>query len=587
MAFQYLFAGTKRYPFRQGSLFLGTDPATGDEIGIQTERHAITTAGARSGKGVALIIPNLLRWPESALIIDPKGEAAEATAERRKAMGIDSHVIDPFGAAAVPDSLRASFNPVAALDPNSLTIKEDIEAISDGIVMRSDPSASHWDDGAAAIISGLIAYTLLRLEPASQNLVEVRAILRNRDRFAEVVEEMGNLQGCAGLCEAGASAAYAKEGGYFVSNAEKNTRWLDSEGIKKALQISTFSLSDLKLGKASVYLVLPANYLGQHGRFLRLFVRCAIEEMARRTPSGALKGTSCLFILDEFYSLGYIDEIAKAAGLMPGYGVHLWPFLQDLGQLTSLYGREGAGTFFGNSDAHIFFGSTDPETLDFISARVGQVMTGDIPTPPTKQQMKMGFWDSLRFDQKPYGQTFDEQQKLEAHNIAEENRMREYQKEASALGRPRLSPDQVRDLIAKRDGDTVARSMVVFAKGSDVLNLNLAPYFLSSYSPPVVKTKEQKEQETAEMLGAVKRNQTARRALVARYRALLEHFNHSPTVTICRRCLSIIPYEPPRFSLRKRRGFIDCSSCGVQADIHHWDGQTYRPMSNLSKVWQD
>lgn len=241
---------------------------------------------------------------------------------------------------------------------------------------------------------------------------------------------MQNLEGCAGLCQSGFSAFTAKEGEYFISNAEKNTRWLDSEGMKNALVNSSFALSDLKNGNASIYLVLPANYLGQHGRFLRLFVRCAIEEMARRTSSGDLRGKQCLFLLDEFFSLGYIDEIAKAAGLMRGYGLQLWPVLQDLGQLQTLYGREGADTFFGNADIHTFFGNTDQTTLEYISRAIGN-------------RYESGMMDA----------------------------------DKEFVGKPLMSPREIRAHVAKRQGDIVARRMIAFTQGDDILSVRLKPYF--------------------------------------------------------------------------------------------------------------
>ena len=83
------------------------------------------------------------------------------------------------------------------------------------------------------------------------------------------------------------------------------------------------SIADLKDKDTTVFLVLPANYLGQHGRFLRLFVRAGIEAMAKETETGELRDKQCLFMLDEFFSLGRIDEIAKASGLMRGYGLQL------------------------------------------------------------------------------------------------------------------------------------------------------------------------------------------------------------------------------------------------------------------------
>lgn len=53
-------------------LLLGT--LDGKLIGLEDGRHMITVAGSRSGKGVSMIIPNLLFYQGSMLVIDPKGE---------------------------------------------------------------------------------------------------------------------------------------------------------------------------------------------------------------------------------------------------------------------------------------------------------------------------------------------------------------------------------------------------------------------------------------------------------------------------------------------------------------------------------
>jgi type IV secretion system protein VirD4 len=65
----------------QGGLLLGRR----DErlIGWKDDRHVMTIAGSRAGKGVSLIVPNLLLYEGSALVFDPKGENAKITAGRR------------------------------------------------------------------------------------------------------------------------------------------------------------------------------------------------------------------------------------------------------------------------------------------------------------------------------------------------------------------------------------------------------------------------------------------------------------------------------------------------------------------------
>ena len=45
-----------------------------------------------------------------------------------------------------------------------------------------------------------------------------------------------------------------------------------------------------------------------------------------------------LFLLDEFAALGRLEAVERAMGLMAGYGLQLWPILQDMSQLKDLYG---------------------------------------------------------------------------------------------------------------------------------------------------------------------------------------------------------------------------------------------------------
>lgn len=63
--------------------------------------------------------------------------------------------------------------------------------------------------------------------------------------------------------------------------------------------------------------------------------------------------------------------------LMAGYGMILWPFLQDLSQLRAEYG-DAAQTFFANAGAVQFFGVNDLETAKHISETLGQETRVDL-----------------------------------------------------------------------------------------------------------------------------------------------------------------------------------------------------------------
>jgi len=471
-----MFTNDNARPYQSGDLFLGLDE-NNREIGISTDRHAICIAGSRSGKGAGLIIPNLKRWPA-------KGENAELTYQDREAMGQAVHVLDPFSSADIPDRIRAQFNPLAFVDLASNRARADISDIANGLIVVTDPKHLEWVNGARALLAGIIAYVIADAPPYQRNFTEVRALLMQPTSLPAEGEEPQGLWADAHIMaqdtrvgglirNAGITLITAMESEKgmekdFLGLARRATEWLDDESIAACLSDSTFQMSDLKTGNASIYLVLPSDgtFLETYGAFLRLFVKTALNAMGAQQ-----RGKRCLFILDEFYSLGKLEELVDATGRMPSYGVHLWPFMQNLTQLYERYGRDGAETFFGNADAHIFFGNTDGTTLDYVSKRIGNFLPNEIVSAPPVTRA---------FD--PWREKEDqgyepEQFRRERLAKKQENEQREYQHKMGLAGTPRFPPDQIRGMVAKMDKDSVARSMIVLGKGREIFNLHLAPYF--------------------------------------------------------------------------------------------------------------
>ena len=457
-------ADPQGYPYRAGGLFLGLD-AKGREIGVSTDRHAITIAGSRAGKGACLLIPNALRWPHNLLVVDPKGEVAAASWEAREALRQSVHVLDPFKVADVPDRLRASLNPLAAIDPHSLTAREDIQVIADGLVKRSDPKHEEWYAGAVGLLAGLMAYAVETAPHELRSFAGVRALLLqpSQDLYATAQQMLG-CTAFGGLArEAGVMLMTACESEKamekdFLGTARRATSWMDSPTVADVLASSSFNLSDLKSGAVSVFLVLPPQYLDTHGAFLRLFVRAAMSGMMQ---DGAKVNRRCLFLLDEFAALGRLDVVAKGMGLMAGYGLHLWPFLQDLGQLRDLYRENVAETFFGNADVATFFGNSDQLTLEYISRRIGNITAGELDMFPP-------------LSPKPIPDNPNLNAALAADHA---DAMTEYHRLARVVGEPRVAPSKLARILAKGVGDTVARSMIAFTKGGDILHILPAPYF--------------------------------------------------------------------------------------------------------------
>jgi len=561
----FRFTDPARYRYRKGCFFLGLDD-DGNETGVMLERHAVMIGGARSGKGAAVLIPNARRWHGTVLGIDPKGENVEKTYRDRQAMGQAVYALDPYHAANIPPELRAAFNPLAAVDPTSRSARSQVQAIGNGLIAAYDEKHGEWTNTAREILAGICGYVIAAYAPEHRTFRTVRALLNQPDQLTDangepILDANGEPQGlyitaqrmldCIAFGGIVRSAANQIMRGITseksvekdaISQAQRHTSWLDDEPIAETLDRSTFSLSDLKTGKASVFLVIPPEHLKTSSAYLRLFVQCAIAAMA----AGGQKGSPCLFLLDEFFALGKLDDVETAIGLLPSYGVHLVPFLQNLGQLYKLYGSEGATTFLTNADASIFFGNAgDQMALEYVSRRIGPLTPDEITESPPepepfvplpqpfpvpfrpKSQPQTTSWGSspeasgfVRADETNAMREWqDENTAAEAaHRAREEAKMREWatanakaQEEHNArqrarqavydhhmrqVNQPRLTPSEIEKLTGKPDGAQVASSMIVFAKAGDVLNLQLAPYF-RTFIPPASRSTTARAEATA------------------------------------------------------------------------------------------
>lgn len=339
-------------------------------VGLEDSRHMMTIAGSRAGKGTSVIIPNLLLWKGSAVVIDPKGTNAAVTARRRIQMGQQVFVIDPF---SITNTEKASFNPLASLDPNSDHIREQISMITEALVVPDENQRErHWDDGAKTVIAGLIAHLLSSPKYENPSLPMLRDLISmDSNDQAELWAEMSMNEGAGRLAK---DAAYrvirgigTNEISSILSNADKHTEWLSSPAMTKTLSTSSFNFAQMKDSATTIYLVIPPHYLETHNRFLRLFVNLAISQMG----IGGRAKVPVLLMMDEFLALGKMNEVEKAFGLMAGYNLTMWPFVQDMGRLKNLYGAS-VNAFIANSRAIQVFGVADKETKEFISEFMGE-----------------------------------------------------------------------------------------------------------------------------------------------------------------------------------------------------------------------
>lgn len=335
------------------------------------DRHLLMVAPARSGKGTTMIVPNLLTYPGSAIVVDPKGENAMITSEQRAALGQAIHIVDPWGIAALPGQRPARFNPLDWLEIGDIDITENAMLLADALAVKEGDHDPFWSEEAKALLQGIILYVATDEDERGQrHLGRVRdLLLLDGEDMPTLFQRMAQSENrVVASCGARCLQKEDKLLANVVASAQAQTHFLDSPRIRESLSASDFKFEDLKTTAMTVYLVLPADRLVAFSRWLRLLIQQAITVNARNialTPERPV-----LFLLDEMAALGRLAMVEQAYGLMAGFGIQIWGIVQDFSQLKRIYG-EGWQTFVSNSGVLQYFGSRDQITAEYFSSLCG------------------------------------------------------------------------------------------------------------------------------------------------------------------------------------------------------------------------
>src|ERR1039457_6813039 len=385
-------------------LLLGESPNIHGNLHVRAPRqHMLTIAPTRSGKGVSLIIPNLLNYAGAVLVIDPKGENAWITAAfRRKILGQKTFIVDPWGevnrrygsiaaemgAAEIgrggAPEVIASFNPLSILKPGSDDFIEDLTYLADALIITQSTMDPYWEDTARELWAGLMAFVVEHPDyapHASLPLARMLLMQSNESLQRTIRTAIGLGPGSVAALKLAQFDNPEKSTSIasVISAARTQTVFLDSPVLKQRMETSDFSFDQLCDGNISVYLVLPPDKLETYARWLRLMVSAGIRAVARgsgasRLPNAsrpqAAIGVPALFILDEFGTIGKLNAVAQAYGLMAGLGMIMWTFSQDLNQLVRDYPQHWE-TFIANSQAVTCFGVMDNFTAEYVSKFLG------------------------------------------------------------------------------------------------------------------------------------------------------------------------------------------------------------------------
>lgn len=348
-------------------------------LALPGQLSVMLSAPTRSGKGVGVVIPNLLNWPDSVVVLDIKGENFAVTAGYRATHGQAVYAFSPFDEQA----RSHRWNPLGTVRTSPLHRVGDLLAIgqvffpADG---TSTSSEAFFNDQARNLFLGLGLY-LLETPELPRTIGEM---LRQssgkgqplKDHLAAVIrqrQEHGNP-----LTDECADALLR-----LLSNSENTLSSIVATFnaplvifadavVDAATSADEFQLEDVRRRRMSVYVRIPPNRLASARPLLNLFFSQLVSLNTRVLPEQDRSlSVQCLLVNDEFAAMGRVGVISTAAAFLAGYNLRLLTVVQAMSQLDAVYGEKEARTFATNHGLQILYAPREQRDADEYSAMLG------------------------------------------------------------------------------------------------------------------------------------------------------------------------------------------------------------------------
>lgn len=337
------------------------------------------SAPTRSGKGAGVVVPNLLNWPDSTVVLDVKPELYRITAGYRAKHGQEVYGWAPFA----EDGCTHGYNPLAYVRTDYRYVVSDILNIAQIIYggKQSDTSTSNFFLGNARNLFLALAMYLVETPELPRTIGEVLRLSSGRGRpIREFLQSLITdrtkakrplSDRCVEALSRVLSAADDTFTGIVNTLNEPLTLFTDAL-VDAATSRNDFDLRDLRKRRMSVYVMIPVDKLKECKVLLNLFYSQLVSLNTRHLPEFHPEYKyPCLLVNDEFTTMGRVDAFADGIGYMAGFGIRCLTIFQSRAQLQDKYGKESAKNFLTNHGAEILFAPKDQDDAEEYSRVLG------------------------------------------------------------------------------------------------------------------------------------------------------------------------------------------------------------------------
>jgi type IV secretion system protein VirD4 len=339
--------------------------------------HVLLFAPPGAGKTTCYVVPTAQDWIGNIIVLDVKGEIAQATAGYRQLHGSRILLLDP----SRNDKSLVRYNPLLSVRPHPYDV-QDISQLAQFLVPEHQGADPFWPKTARAVLVGVLLHILYTqrektLAAAYRFLCDPTCPVEQQ--FEAMLATEQDPSGAHGWTHHPSVETAARSfldmppvtrGGVLV-NAQTALAPYSDPILAAATAASDFALEDLYKTSArpvALYLLMDPNQLRRLADHLRIVISQITAALTRELPSQTDR-RPVLLLLDEFPVFGRMTAIEESIAYFRGYGVQAFLVVQHLGQLLAAYGQNQS--ISPNCALHVAFAPADLDTATMLSKRSG------------------------------------------------------------------------------------------------------------------------------------------------------------------------------------------------------------------------
>lgn len=350
----------------------------GQFLALRGQLSVMLAAPTRSGKGVGVVVPNLLNWPHSVVVLDIKGENYEITAGFRSQHGQRVYAFSPFD----EEGRSHRWNPLSQVRTDPMHRVSDLLGVGQ-CFFPSDSGGSlesFFSDQARNLFLGVGLYLLETPElprTMGEMLRQVSGKGRSvKDHLASAIADRASSERplsdeCVDALQRLLTTSENTLSSIVATFNAPLTIFADAI-VDAATSGDDFCLDDVRRHLVSIYVRVPPNKLANARPLLNLFFSQLVNLNTKALPEqDAGLRYQCLLVNDEFTALGRVGAISNAAAFLAGYNLRLLTVIQAMSQLDTVYGEKEARTFATNHGMQVLYAPREQKDAEEYSAMLG------------------------------------------------------------------------------------------------------------------------------------------------------------------------------------------------------------------------